>query len=138
MIAIPYTDAAGEQNVISFIRNGVPRAITPPRVKEVVHYKEWEWRADFLWYDGERVLRFRRGYGWNGASVPWAFRWYEDKDDHLAASGPHDGCYQYHFVEWWNGESWVFSKVSKAFSDLLWEQILYHHYGVRLSKTRVL
>jgi hypothetical protein len=138
MILLPYIDENGASALATFYPNGTPRALSPFRCAEIVPGEEWERKADWLWYDGERVLRFRLGYRWDGASVPWAFRWYEGKGTHLAASGAHDPCYQYHFVEWWNGEAWVFSRVSKSFADCLWEQILYHHYGVRISKARVL
>lgn len=132
---VDYTDELGVQRQVRVdLRGCKPRAVTPPIADTLCPGTAWRFAGDFLWWDGEQLLRFRRGYAWDGADVPWACRWYEGRADHLAASGAHDWCYGYHFIEVWDGWRWVLRRIDKGYADMLWRQILEYHYGVRLGK----
>jgi hypothetical protein len=141
IVSIPYLAADGHpESVFADFANCDPRALTPFLAHRDGSKQWWLADADFLWFDGAHVLRFRRGYGWNGASVPAIARWYEAPGDHLAASLPHDHGYGFHWFESWDfgSQRWVGVTCTKAYCDRLWYQILRHHYDLRFTKTCIL
>jgi hypothetical protein len=140
MLTVTYLDRNCSTQSLTFDNNDkLPRALTQC-VADRVEDQWWRYQADFLWWDGRRVLRFRRGYGWDGASVPTGVRWYCNPGDYPAATGPHDYGYGYHWLEVWDATRgrWAFVKVTKREMDALWWQILDHHYRVRITKRFVL
>jgi hypothetical protein len=100
----------------------------------------WVLDVDWIYWDGKRVMRVRRGFGWDGASIPWVVQWYEKPGAHLAASCPHDNIYTYHWIEVWNEvkQEWVPTYASKSFADSLFHDVNERVYNIRHIKSSVL
>ena len=117
-IFVPYTVASGDTERIGVEMNGRRRWIIPPRYRQVAK-QQWVLLADAIYCDGKNIFRYRKGFMWNGASVPKLLQWYEGAGDHLPASLRHDYAYQYHWAETYDlfGFEWVRARVGKGWTD---------------------
>ena len=134
---ITYQDKDGIQQTMDVdLTDRTHRAITPFCFHQVKKLW-WVLDADWVWFDGRRIIIFRRGFGWDGASAPSLVWWYESPGEHLAASGPHDSIYTFHWVEIWDCEQriWIVVRANKAYTDQLFFDILTYYYKVDVIKT---
>jgi hypothetical protein len=117
-VFVPYVSITGETERVGVEMNGRRRWIIPPRYKQIGR-QCWVLLADAIYCSGPCIMRYRKGYQWDGASVPKLLQWYEMAGDHLPASLRHDSAYQFHFVEAWDiyANEWVRAKVGKAWAD---------------------
>lgn len=137
---IPYADATGALSTYTgVVSHDQPHALTPFHYRKVGK-RLWELTADLLLFDGKNVVRIRRGFRWNGASVPWLARWYCAVDDYLMGSCYHDWLYGYHRVEVWNAftSAWEWQATTKAYADRAFEELIEDVYFERWSKAEVL
>jgi hypothetical protein len=96
-------------------------------------------RADLVLCDGlGNIIRERRRFGCDGASVPRIVDWSgQQRRSYPIAYFPHDGQYQRHIVEYWDAAAnlWRWARVSRSYADRLLRRVLADVYRVRPSQS---
>ena len=121
LTAIPYRGVDGSQATITVdLADMTPGGLTPFLVEQTGP-QWWRMLADYLFRGpGGAIHVLRRGYGWNGASIPPGLpRLLSKPGDHLSQSGPHDLGYQFSAYETWSPvlDRWLWCTASKSYVD---------------------
>lgn len=134
ILTIPYTTATGTTERVPACLDGRRRWIVPPDIMRLGK-QLWGLRADAVKYDGRHLVRYRRGFQWDGSSVPAPLHFYEAPDAHLWEALGHDQGHQYHWLEIWSVErnEWIRVRVSKAYVDAEFRAEL-AYAGTRVTK----
>lgn len=118
IIFVPYTTVSGATDRVAIDMDGKRRWPVAPDIMRLGKQR-WGLTADAIKYTGRYIIRYRKGYQWDGASVPTPLQAYERPSSHLKESLGHDQGYQYHWIEVLDIErnEWVRLRVPKSWVD---------------------
>jgi len=113
----------------------IPSVLSQFRPSRRIDGTHWKLTSDLVLWTGREIVGIPRGFAWDGSSRPWFAGWYIGRDEHLAASCPHDWGYWYHGFWVCDGDKWVWKEASKRYVDRLFQDILLHVYKERRGKS---
>ena len=141
MITITYNGIDGIFSSLCFDETlAKPGLLTEFKYHQVENRQWWFLDSDWIYWTGKIIFRVRRGFGWNGASVPCGLQWFEKPGDHLAASLPHDSVSSYHWIEVWDvlRQVWICTWATRSFADRLFHNVNRVVYDIRDTKVYLL